>query len=241
MCDPVRPCTGHVRKLDSLVDLAGIIVQYMQIDVISDTICPWCYIGKKRLEKAIAARPDIVFEVIWRPYQLNPETPPEGYDRKTYLKAKFGDSDQANGVYKIVSSTAAEEGLELALQKQKRLPNTLDSHRLNHWAHTAGLQNEVVEILFRKYFIDGEDIGDLAVLVGVAKEAGMDAAIVARLLSGDADRDLILREEAVARRMGVTGVPCFIIDQKLVMVGAQETDMLLRAIDHVAESTQAAE
>ncbi len=214
----------------------------MQIDVISDSICPWCYIGKRRLEKAIAARPDITFSVIWRPYQLNPDTPREGYDRKAYMQAKFGSADQAKGVYKVVAATAQEEGLTFKLERQQRIPNTLDSHRLNHWAHTAGVQDAVVEGLFRKYFIDGEDVGDPAVLIAVAREAGMDVGVVAKLLSSDADRDLVLREEAVARRMGVSGVPCFIIDQKLVLVGAQETDMLLRAIDHAAEqASQAAE
>lgn len=214
----------------------------MQIDVISDSICPWCYIGKRRLEKAIAARPDLTFDVIWRPYQLNPDTPREGYDRKAYMQAKFGGTDQAKGVYKVVAATAREEGLEFALEKQQRIPNTLDSHRLNHWAHTAGVQDAVIEGLFRAYFMDGADIGDPAVLVKVAKDAGMDAGVVAKLLAGDADRELVLREEAVARRMGVSGVPCFIVDQRLVMVGAQETDMLLRTIDHAAEqASQAAE
>jgi predicted DsbA family dithiol-disulfide isomerase len=214
----------------------------MQIDVISDSICPWCFIGKRRLEKAIAARPDLTFSVIWRPYQLNPDTPREGYDRKAYMQAKFGGQDQAKGVYKVVSATAREEGLEFAIDRQKRIPNTLDSHRLNHWAHTAGVQDTVVEGIFRAYFMEGQDIGDPAVLVKIARAAGMDAGVVAKLLSSDADRELVLREEAVARRMGVTGVPCFIIDQRLVMVGAQETDMLLRAIDHAAEqATQAAE
>ena len=202
----------------------------MQIDVISDSICPWCYIGKRRLEKAIAARPDIAFDVIWRPYQLNPDTPREGYDRKAYMQAKFGGTDQAKGVYKVVQATAKEEGLEFSLEKQKRLPNTLDSHRLNHWAHTAGVQDAVIEGLFRAYFMEGADIGDPAVLVKVAKEAGMDSGVVAKLLAGDADRELVLREETVARRMGVSGVPCFIIDQRQVMVGAQETDMLLRGL-----------
>ena len=213
----------------------------MQIDVISDSICPWCYIGKRRLEKALAARPHMTFEVIWRPYQLNPDTPREGYDRKTYMQAKFGGSDQAKGVYKVVAATAKEEGLDFVIERQKRIPNTIDSHRLNHWAHTAGVQDAVVEGIFHKYFIEGADIGDPAVLVDVARDAGMDAGVVAKLLAGDADLDLILREETVARRMGVTGVPCFIIDQKLVMVGAQDTDMLLRAIDHAAQSSQAAE
>ncbi len=213
----------------------------MQIDVISDSICPWCFIGKRRLEKAIEARPQMTFSVMWRPYQLNPDTPREGYDRKAYMQAKFGGTDQAKGVYKVVQATAKEEGLEFALEKQKRIPNTLDSHRLNHWAHTAGVQDAVVEGIFRAYFMEGQDIGDPAVLVKIAREAGMDAGVVAKLLASDTDRELVLREEAVARRMGVTGVPCFIVDQRLVMVGAQETDMILRAIDHAAEQAQAAE
>lgn len=215
----------------------------MQIDVISDSICPWCYIGKRRLEKALeqarAARPDLDFDVVWRPYQLNPETPKEGYDRKTYLEAKFGDKEQARGIYKVVLAAAEEEGLAFTLDKQKRLPNTLDSHRLAHWAQTAGVQDAVIEGLFEKYFIDGEDISDPDVLVQVAEEAGMDKDIVAQLLKGDADLDKVQQEEAIARRMGVTGVPCFIIDQKVALVGAQDPDMLLRAIDHVVEQAAA--
>ncbi|MFN3232309.1 MAG: DsbA family oxidoreductase [Alphaproteobacteria bacterium] len=213
----------------------------MQIDVISDSICPWCYIGKRRLEQALAQRPDIHFEVLWRPFQLNPETPPGGWDRKEYLEAKFGDKEQAKGVYKMVRAAAEEEGLDFALESQKRLPNTVNSHRLNHWAQTAGVQDAVVEGIFKKYFIDGEDIGDPEVLVSVAEEAGMEADVVRKLLEGDADRELVLKEESVARNMGVTGVPCFIIDKKLALVGAQEPDMLLRAIDHAAQQAAAAE
>jgi len=234
--------TADVANFDSHAPGRRGYGNFMQIDVISDSICPWCYIGKRRLEKAIAARPGITFSVIWRPYQLNPDTPREGYDRKAYMQAKFGGTDQAKGVYKVVAATAREEGLEFALEKQQRIPNTLDSHRLNHWAHTAGVQDAVIEGLFRAYFMDGADIGDPAVLVKVAREAGMDAGVVAKLLASGADRERVLREETVARRMGVSGVPCFIIDQRLVMVGAQETDMLLRAIDHAAEqASQAAE
>ncbi len=213
----------------------------MQIDVISDSICPWCFIGKRRLEKALAERPDLDVEIVWRPFQLNPETPAEGYDRKEYLEAKFGDKEQAKGVYKMVRAAAEEEGLDFALETQKRLPNTIDSHRLNHWAHTAGVQDAVVEGLFRKYFIEGEDIGDPEVLISVAEDAGMEADVVRKLLEGDADRDLVLKEEAVARNMGVTGVPCFIVDKKLALVGAQEPDMLLRAIDHALAQADAAE
>lgn len=207
----------------------------MQIDVISDTICPWCYIGKKRLEAALAQRPDIDFEVVWRPYQLNPDMPPKGMDRKTYLETKFGNKDQANKVYSRIAEMGREEGIDFAIEKQKRLPSTIDSHRLNHWAHTAGVQDAVIEILFKKYFIEGADISDPEVLIAVAEEAGMDGDIVRGLLAGDADRDLILKEEAIGRQMGVSGVPCFVVAQKLALVGAQDPETLLRAIDQAAQ------
>ena len=211
----------------------------MQIDVISDTICPWCFIGKKRLDAALAQRPDIDFEVVYRPFQLNPETPREGVDRRDHLIMKFGGTDQAKKIYDGIVLAGKEDGIDFDFAKQKVLPNTLDSHRLNHWAHTAGVQEEVVERLFEKYFIDGEDVGDKDVLVEVATEAGMDADVVRRLLEGDADEARILEEESVGRNMGVSGVPCFIIDKKYALVGAQDPGMLLRAIDQaVAEQGQ---
>lgn len=203
----------------------------MLIDVISDTICPWCYIGKRRLEAALAQRPEIEFEVVWRPFQLNPDMPANGTERDAYIDAKFGSRDQAKKIYERIAAVGLEEGLEFDIGKQKRLPNTIDSHRLNHWALTAGVQDQVVEALFEKYFIQGENIGDPEILIGVATDAGMDADIVRDLLSGDADRDLVLREEATSRRMGISGVPCFVIDRKYALVGAQDPDVLLRAID----------
>lgn len=203
----------------------------MLIDVISDTICPWCYIGKRRLEAALAQRPEIEFEVVWRPFQLNPDMPANGTERDAYIDAKFGSRDQAKKIYERIAAVGLEEGLEFDIGKQKRLPNTIDSHRLNHWALTAGVQDQVVEALFEKYFIQGENIGEPEILIGVATDAGMDTDIVRDLLSGDADRDLVLREEATSRRMGISGVPCFVIDRKYALVGAQDPDVLLRAID----------
>ena len=203
----------------------------MLIDVISDTICPWCYIGKRRLEVALAQRPEIDFEVVWRPFQLNPDMPSGGMERGTYINAKFGDKDRAKEVYQQIADVGLQEGLEFNIGKQIRLPNTVDSHRLNHWALKAGAQDQVIEGLFEKYFISGEDVSDPEVLVGIATAAGMDADIVRDLLSSEADRDLILREEATSRRMGISGVPCFVIDKKHALVGAQDPDVLLSAID----------
>lgn len=203
----------------------------MLIDVISDTVCPWCYIGKRRLEAALAQRPEIDFEVVWRPFQLNPDMPANGMERGAYIDAKFGGRDRAKKVYQQIADVGLEEGLKFDIGKQNRLPNTVDSHRLNHWALTAGVQDKVIEGLFEKYFISGEDVGDPEILIGVAEAAGMDAEIVRDLLSGDADRELVLREEATSRRMGISGVPCFVIDRKYALVGAQDPDVLLRAID----------
>lgn len=203
----------------------------MLIDVISDTVCPWCYIGKRRLEAALAQRPEIDFEVVWRPFQLNPDMPANGMERGAYIDAKFGGRDRAKKVYQQIADVGLEEGLKFDIAKQNRLPNTVDSHRLKHWALTAGVQDQVIEGLFEKYFISGEDVGDPEVLIDVAAAAGMDANIVRDLLSGDADRELILREEATSRRMGISGVPCFVIDRKYALVGAQDPDVLLRAID----------
>ena len=213
----------------------------MRIDVISDTICPWCYIGKKRLDAALAERPDIEFNVVWRPFQLNPETPKEGLDRKSHLNLKFGGKDAAKKVFDVIKATGEEDGIDFDFRRQDRIPNTIDSHRLNHWAHTAGVQDAVVEKLFEKYFIEGEDISDPEVLVDIAREAGMDADVVERLLDGDADVELVQNEEMIGRRMGVTGVPCYVIDQKYALVGAQDPDMLLRVIDKAAAEAQAAE
>ena len=206
----------------------------MLIDVISDTICPWCYIGKRRLEAALAQRPDIDFEVVWRPFQLNPDMPAAGTDRDAYIDAKFGGRDRAKKIYEQIAAVGLEEGLEFDIGKQKRLPSTVDSHRLNHWALTAGVQDKVIEQLFEKYFIQGEDIGDPETLIDVAESAGMDPEIVRDLLAGDTDRDLVLREEATSRRMGISGVPCFVIDGKYALVGAQDPEVLLRAIDQAA-------
>jgi predicted DsbA family dithiol-disulfide isomerase len=211
----------------------------MQIDVISDTICPWCYIGKKRLDAALAQRPELSIDVVYRPFQLNPDTPREGLDRKDHVSKKFGNKEQAKQVFDNIAQTGKQDGIDFDFTLQSRLPNTLDSHRLNHWAHTAGVQDDVVEKLFERYFLEGDDVGDPKVLLEVATEAGMDIEVVERLLQSDADEDSIRDEEAVGRNMGVTGVPCFIIDKKYALVGAQDTDMLLRAIDQAVAEAEA--
>lgn len=212
----------------------------MQIDVISDTVCPWCFIGKRRLDAAVAQRPDLGIQVNWRPYQLDPNVPREGVERRAYFRAKFGDGERVKGMSETLVTYGAELGIAFAFDKAEKRPNTIDSHRLIRWASSVGVQDAVVEALFKAYFEQGRDIGDAAVLTSVAADCGMDAELVEELLASDADRELVLREAGLAGQMGVQGVPAFVLEGKYVLVGAQDTDVLLRVFDKVREKQAAA-
>jgi predicted DsbA family dithiol-disulfide isomerase len=207
----------------------------MQIDVISDTVCPWCFIGKRRLMKAMALRPGIAFDVRWRPYQLDPTVPKDGHDRQAYMRAKFGDDPmKIVEMHKLIAAEGAKEGIEFDFAAIDRRPNSLDSHRLIRWAEAAGVQDDVVERLFIAYFENGEDIGDIRVLADIADICGMDGVEVARMLESDDDLAMVTREDQVAHEMGVTGVPAFIFGNKLAVSGAREAEMLVSVIDRAA-------
>lgn len=199
----------------------------MQLDVVSDTVCPWCYIGKKRLDQALEIHGGEGITLVWRPFQLDASIPQGGVDRKTYLEKKFG-AERAKEMGHTIRDFGAAVGIGFRFDLIEKSPNTLDSHRLIRWASTAGCQNEMVDILFRRYFEDGEDIGSHDVLVDAAGEAGMDTDIVRDLLSKDADKELITREDAAARHMGIQGVPSFVINSQWVVTGAQEPETLVR-------------
>ena len=175
----------------------------MKIDVVSDTVCPWCFIGKRRLQRAIAMRPEMEFDVRWRPYRLDPTIPPEGVDRKAYLRAKFGDSPNTAARGEAIRTEGAGDGIAFAFDKIERSPNTLDSHRLIRWAGGAGVQDDVVEKLFDAYFVEGRNIGDRAVLTDIAAKSGMDAALVGELLDRGAESDLVEQEDRLAHEMGI--------------------------------------
>jgi predicted DsbA family dithiol-disulfide isomerase len=207
----------------------------MQIDVISDTVCPWCFIGKRRLARAMAQRPDIPFVVKWRPYRLDPALPREGMDRQAYMRLKFGDDPRKIvEMHKLIIAEGARDDIAFDFAAIRRRPDTLDSHRLIRWAEAAGVQDEVVERLFIAYFENGEDIGDIRVLSDIADLCGMDGLEVAELLESDADRALVEREDQIAREMGVSGVPAMIFGGKLAVSGAREPDVLVSVIDRVA-------
>ena len=203
----------------------------MQIDIVSDTVCPWCFIGKRRIGRAMAMRPDVKYDVFWRPYRLDPTIPKEGVDRRAYLKAKFGDTPRTSAMGDAIRNEGAGEGIQFAFDKIARSPNTLDSHRLVRWAAGAGVQDQIVELLFKAYFIDGKDIGDAAVLSAIASSAGMNGELVAALLAGDADLESVEREAGLANELGITGVPTFIFDSKFMISGAREPELLVRIID----------
>ena len=200
------------------------------IDVVSDVMCPWCYIGKRRLEKAAAARPEIGLDVRWRPFQLDHTIPPEGMDRRIYLERKFGGPEVIERVYAPVRAAGEAEAIPFAFDRIRRSPNTLNAHRLIRWAGEAGLQDAMVERLFRLYFIEGGDLTDSAVLAQAASEAGMERAAVERLLAGEADVAEVRGEIEAAQRMGITGVPTFIVAGRYAVVGAQPAEVLSDAI-----------
>ncbi|MEY4965910.1 MAG: hypothetical protein RL274_1493 [Pseudomonadota bacterium] len=208
----------------------------MQIDVISDTACPWCFIGKRRLQRAMELRPAIAFDVKWRPYQLDTTVPRGGMDRQAYMRAKFGDDPRKIvEMYKLIATEGEKEGIAFDFAAITRRPNTLDSHRLIRWAAAAGLQDEIVERLFIAYFENGEDIGDIRVLADIADMCGMDGLETAQMLEDGTDLELVAREDQIAREMGVTGVPAMIFGGKLAVSGAREAEVLLSVIDRVTE------
>ena len=203
----------------------------MQIDFISDTVCPWCFIGKRRLARAIAMRPNILFDVRYRPYQLDPGVPKGGMDRAKYMAAKFGGDGKLGEAHAIIAAEGAKEGIEFDWGAIRLRPNTLDSHRLIRWAEAQGVQDEVVERLFIAYFENGEDIGDIRVLADIADMSGMDGSRIADQLESDADASLVEREDKLAHEMGVTGVPAMIFASKIAVSGAREPEVLAMVID----------
>ena len=207
----------------------------IKLDILSDPICPWCYIGKARLERAMEAEPDHPFAIEWHPFQLNPDMPAEGMDRREYLETKFGGKENAVRVYGEIAKHAEKEGLDIDFAAIKRTPNTVDAHRLIHWAGIEGKQNAVVNALFKAYFKEGRDIGDHEVLCDVADSAGLDAALVGKLLKSDSDADSIRERDGHSREMGVNSVPTFIVDNKHAVPGAQASELWIKVIREMKE------
>ena len=207
----------------------------IRLDIISDPVCPWCYIGKARLDQALEAAGDTPFDIHWRPFQLNPTMPSEGMDRRAYLEAKFG-KENAVSFYKRIEDTAIASGLTVNFDQIARTPNTIDAHRLIKWSRTEGSQNALVMDLFRRYFEHGQDISDHTVLADAGATAGMDRDLTQRLLASDNDKAEVAAEDQSFRDMGVQGVPCFIIGGKYVVNGAQESALWTKVIEDIRQN-----
>jgi predicted DsbA family dithiol-disulfide isomerase len=215
--------------------------QPVRIDVVSDVVCPWCFIGKRRLEGALKLKPGIAVEVHWRPYFLNDWIPREGMSREQYLTTKFGSVDRYKGIAERVGAAAAAEGLVYASDKMKRQPNTLDCHRLIHWAESIGKAAEMKQKLMDLYFTQGADLTERETLVQAAADVGLDGNTVRADLATDKDVALIEQEAQSAKEAGIEGVPCFIFGDKFAVSGAQSPEYLADAIERLANAQQAAE
>lgn len=202
----------------------------VKLDILSDPICPWCYIGKANLDKALSELDDHPFVIEWHPFQLNPDMPAEGVDRRAYLEGKFGGKEGAVRAYAPVAEHAEKAGLPLNLDKIARTPNTLNAHRLIHWAGVEGKQTEVVDALFQAYFVDGKDIGSVDVLTNIGTSVGFEADVLRNLLNSDNDLNDIRDRDMHSRKMGVSSVPTFIVANQHAVPGAQPPELWKQVI-----------
>ncbi|MEC7488823.1 MAG: DsbA family oxidoreductase [Pseudomonadota bacterium] len=203
----------------------------MKIDIVADTICPWCYIGKVRLDRALEMRPQSNLTVGWRAFQLNPDMPSAGIDRRDYVREKFGGPDRAKAVYGSLSRAGSEEGIEFNFQIIETTPNTIHSHRLVRHAATYELQTPVVTAIYEAYFQKGQNIGDIEILADIGESVGIDRSKTLQFLESDADTETVVAEDELARKLGVTGVPCFIVNRKYAVSGAQSAEVLVQVFD----------
>ncbi len=202
----------------------------VEIEVHADPVCPWCYIGKRRLDRALVLVGGDV-AIIWRAYQLNPLMPPDGMDRAVYLAAKFGGAGRAKQVYDVIRREGAAEGIAFDFARIRRTPNTLAAHRLVRFAAAKGTAGALMDRLFAAYFTEGADIGDRATLATLAAETGLDAEAVRAFLAGDAERDAVLEEDRAVRISGIAGVPHFVVDGRYALPGAQSPEVIARTIE----------
>ncbi len=206
----------------------------IRLDIFSDPVCPWCYIGKANLDRALQDHPDHPFSVQWHPFQLNPDMPRGGVAKRAYLEQKFGGKPRVDAIHERLREVAKAAGVQMDPDKPQRMPNTLDAHRLIHWAGIEGVQHAVTSALMRAYWTEGRDIGDTDTLADIAGETGMDRAATLRLLQSDADADDIAARDVDARTKGVTSVPTFLIAQQYVLTGAQSPELWGQVIAELA-------
>ena len=204
------------------------------IEIVYDLVCPWCFLGARRLTRTLRRRPDLLFELTWRPFLLNPDMPRLGMARPDYVVRKFGGEDRARRLYASIADIGRVEGVPFRFERIRRTPSSVDAHRLVRYAGRFGRADEMVEALFSAHFTDGRDIGDHAVLLGIAQACGLDAVAVRRFLSSDAEADTVHADNLRAHRLGINGVPCFVIAGRHAIAGAQEPEVIERLLDVAA-------
>jgi len=208
----------------------------VRIDVIFDTVCPWCYVGKRRLEAALRSRPHVRADIRWRPFLLNPDMPHDGMERGSYLVRKFGSETRVRRIYGVIADAGQSVDIDFAFDRIRFTPNSINSHRLVQFAARAGLGEAAVEALFFSYFINGRNIGEADTLLRVGRDLGLDDKVLSAYLAGYEDVALVYEENASAHRMGVNSVPSFVFNGSMVISGAHEAQVLARLIDAAAAS-----
>ena len=212
----------------------------MQIDIIYDPVCPWCYIGKRRLEQALRLRPNVEATTRWRPFLLNPEMPPDGIDRTAYLMNKFGSEARVRRTYGAIAEAGQSVEIDFAFERIGQTPSSVNSHRLVYFADRQGKADATVETLFLAYFVNGQNIGDIDVLLKIGENLGLDVGALGSYLDGDTDVAKVHDENARAHRMGINGVPSFIFDGEYAISGAQAPEVLARVLDAAGTARETA-
>ncbi len=206
----------------------------LTVEVVHDLVCPWCYLGTRRLVRTVRRRPDLLVELVWRPFLLNPDMPRLGMARSDYVVRKFGGEDRARRLYGSIAEIGRAEGVPFRFDRVRRTPSSVDAHRLVRWAARYGRADEVVEALFAAHFADGRDIGDIDMLSDIAASCGLDPAQALNMLAGDAELEGVHSDNLRAHRLGINGVPCFVVGGRHAIAGAQEPEVIERLLDVAA-------
>jgi len=208
----------------------------LSIEVVFDLVCPWCFLGTRRLQRALRARPDLAATLTWRPFLLNPDIPDTGIPRAEYLVRKFGGEERARRLHATIAELGRAEGVQFRFDRIRRIPSSLDAHRLVRLAARMGYADRAVDALFTAYFCEGADIGHDETLVAIGHRLGIEAAAVMRAISSQAEATAVHADNLRAHRLGINGVPCFVIEGRHAIAGAQEPEVLDRLLDVAANS-----
>jgi predicted DsbA family dithiol-disulfide isomerase len=204
------------------------------VEIVHDLICPWCFLGTRRLMRTLRRRPDLLFELTWRPFLLNPDMPRAGMSRPDYVVRKFGGEERARRLYGSIAEIGRTEGVMFRFERIRRTPSSVDAHRLVRFAARYGRADAMTEALYSAHFTDGLDIGDVTVLTDVAAACGLDAAAARRFLVSDQEIDAVHGDNLRSHRLGINGVPCFILGEHHAIAGAQEPEVIERLLDVAA-------